>query len=84
MEKITIEVSVAEYLLIHFNRKYGSQREAAKALGFSPSFLSAVLHGDKTPNKAILDDAGLTITKRVEVTRSPVRINPATLPPLGA
>jgi predicted transcriptional regulator len=41
----------------------GSLRKYAQSLGLSPSFVSMVARGEKTPNPKILDDLGMTMSK---------------------
>lgn len=44
---------------------HGSLRKYANHLGVTPSFLSAVATGKKSPSPKILSDMGLTMEKKV-------------------
>lgn len=69
---ITVELTLGEYLRLHWQRKYGSASQAAAALGVSAAFLSVVAAGKKRPTKQILEDAQLkvetTITRSQEIS----------------
>jgi len=70
MKQLTIE-EVRWELRKHIATKYGTQKDAAKALDMSQSFLSRVLRGGAVPTVTILDDAGFDRVESVKYVRKP-------------
>lgn len=51
--------NISQVLRQHVQQKYGTQKEAAKALGIDPSTLCQSLNGHPHPSPILLADAGL-------------------------
>jgi transcriptional regulator with XRE-family HTH domain len=56
--------SIGEYLRLHVEAKYKSQREAAAAFGCSQCLLSAVLCGHRRPTEAMCEALGVEWRER--------------------
>ena len=52
------KVGMGKVLRRHVERTYKTHREAADNWSVSPSYLSAVLNGKRTPTAAMLKDVG--------------------------
>lgn len=51
--------NIGDVLRQHVQAKYGTQKDAAKALGIDPSTLCQSLNGHPYPSPILLADAGL-------------------------
>lgn len=51
--------SIGDVLKLHIKEKYGTQKDAAKALGLARSDVCQSLSGKKLPSALLLADAGL-------------------------
>lgn len=61
--------NIGEVLRQHVQQKYGTQKDASKALGIDPATLSHSLNGHPHPSPILLADAGL-VARTVYETRS--------------
>jgi len=52
---------LCDYLLIYVRMRYGTQAKAAKAYGFSGSYMSKILKGEKAPPADLLKEAGVIV-----------------------
>lgn len=70
-----IPETVQDHLLLHIREKYGTASAAAKALDITPSYLSALLSGNRSLPASVLDLIGwekvVTVTYRPKAKGSP-------------